>query len=326
MLKARFFQSVHSNILAATCRQKTNRHMAIIVKCAPSNISRSGERTANVRINSAQRGGPGEGIFVWTFETKGGCGLHMRGTVQAVDFSGGFTTLSILVSEEKPLRPLKNSMLAPHKNSSEEGPLQTLADKLLGYSLRGIRNLDAGEERYLDSFFLPTSRSHQSAHNADDRSLDRDIDDGVSHEIDRQRRQGARATRPQQAAFSRKLRRNYQNRCAVTGCVTSAALQAAHIRIRPDQDDNRSENGILLRSDIHALFDTYLITLSEDGTRLEVSPELADPGYAFLRTVIVRAPVKGPRPSSENISDHRCRFRKRQQSQSNNARRRSGTK
>lgn len=114
--------------------------------------------------------------------------------------------------------------------------------------------------------------------------------------------------RPDQRLFSETIRKNYRNKCAVTGCVTPAALEAAHIKTQKDSDDNNPDNGILLRSDIHCLFDRFLITLSEDGTKIETSPELTDPGYAALKTVTVARPVGGPPPSAENIRGHRRLF------------------
>lgn len=107
------------------------------------------------------------------------------------------------------------------------------------------------------------------------------------------------------------IRRNYRSKCAVTECVTSAALQAAHIRIQLGADDNGSANGILLRADIHALLDSLLITFTEDGKGIELSHELADESYAFLRGAVVARPDQGP-PSPENIRDHRNRFLTRQ--------------
>jgi len=130
--------------------------------------------------------------------------------------------------------------------------------------------------------------------------------------VARQKKLIEQATRPDQQRFSETIRGNYRGRCAVTGCVTAAALQAAHISIKSGldnsrEDDNSPANGILLRSDIHALFDRLLITLSEDGTRVEVSPQLTDPIYIGLKTVAVARPDKGP-PSVENIQEHRNRF------------------
>jgi hypothetical protein len=135
--------------------------------------------------------------------------------------------------------------------------------------------------------------------------------DEAAREVIRLKRITEQARRPGQGAFSEMIRRNYRSKCAVTECVTSAALQAAHIRIQPGLDDNGSANGVLLRADIHALLDGLLITFTEDGTGLEVSPELADQSYAFLRAAVVARPDQGS-PSAENIRQHRIRFLARQ--------------
>jgi hypothetical protein len=132
------------------------------------------------------------------------------------------------------------------------------------------------------------------------------VDEAVL-EVARQKKLIEQMRRPDQQLFSEKIRRNYRDKCAVTRCATPAALEAAHISIRNGQDDNSLANGILLRSDIHALFDRLLITLSEDGTRIEVSPQLTDPSYIGLKTVVVARPDTGP-PSAKNIREHRNRF------------------
>ena len=119
-------------------------------------------------------------------------------------------------------------------------------------------------------------------------------------------------TRPDQQEFRKQMLASYKGTCAVTKCVTSAALQAAHICAQKGADDNRPSNGILLRSDIHALFDAFLITLSEDGTRMEVSRELEDDqSYKFLQAAYVTRPDHTP-PSLENVLEHRKRFLERQ--------------
>jgi len=125
--------------------------------------------------------------------------------------------------------------------------------------------------------------------------------DEAGQEIARLKRLGKHATRPEQQQFSAMIRKHYQGRCAITGCMTSVALEAAHIRVEKDVDDNSPQNGLLLRADIHALFDALLITLSEDGTAVEISDSLIDPSYAFLRNAQVFQPETGARPSLINI-------------------------
>jgi hypothetical protein len=135
--------------------------------------------------------------------------------------------------------------------------------------------------------------------------------DEAAREIARLKRMAEQWIRPEQREFRNKIRICFQDRCAVTGCTTADVLEAAHISTKNGFDDNSESNGILLRSDIHLLFDRLLITLSEDGTKIEVSPELTDQGYLFLRDAEVARSVEGPL-SKEKIREHRNLFFERQ--------------
>ncbi|MFZ3199539.1 MAG: HNH endonuclease signature motif containing protein [Candidatus Acidiferrales bacterium] len=137
------------------------------------------------------------------------------------------------------------------------------------------------------------------------------LTDETAQEVARLKKMIEQLIRPDQRRFSEKVRKIYPKGCAVTGCVTPAALEAAHIKTQKGRDGNSPRNGILLRSDIHRLFDRFLITLSEDGTKIETSPELTDRGYTALKTVTVARPVGGPPPSAKNIREHRKRFLER---------------
>jgi hypothetical protein len=134
-------------------------------------------------------------------------------------------------------------------------------------------------------------------------------DEGAKKEVKRQQRLGKIASRPGQKRFSSKLRVVYGNTCAITGCRTTEALEAAHIRIDEEhqRDFDETSNGILLRADIHALFDAGLIALTMDGAALDVSEKLEDISYDFLRNVKVYRPKTGA-PSPENILHHRRRL------------------
>ncbi|WP_109122528.1 HNH endonuclease [Azospirillum sp. TSO22-1] len=126
--------------------------------------------------------------------------------------------------------------------------------------------------------------------------------------VERQKATGLR--RPEQERFRNMMLTHYRNRCAVTGAATRSALDAAHIRSLEGQDDNGSDNGILLRTDVHRLFDQHMITLSVDGLWIEVSPSLIDPHYAFLSGASVSRPFIGAPPSREKIAERRRQFHK----------------
>ncbi|WP_233559175.1 HNH endonuclease [Micromonospora radicis] len=47
----------------------------------------------------------------------------------------------------------------------------------------------------------------------------------------------------------------YGRRCAITGNKVQPVLQAGHIRPLPSGGEHRLDNGLLLKSDVHILFD-----------------------------------------------------------------------
>ena len=59
-----------------------------------------------------------------------------------------------------------------------------------------------------------------------------------------------------QGAFRILVTDIYGRRCAVTQERTLPALEAAHIRPYSDGGEHEAPNGLLLRRDIHSLFDT----------------------------------------------------------------------
>ena len=67
----------------------------------------------------------------------------------------------------------------------------------------------------------------------------------------------------------------YGRRCAVTGERIRPVLQAAHIRPLPAGGEHRLDNGLLLRSDVHTLYDQGYLAV-DPRRRLLVSPRLRD--------------------------------------------------
>lgn len=67
----------------------------------------------------------------------------------------------------------------------------------------------------------------------------------------------------------------YARRCAVTGEKTLPVLQAAHIKPVSRGGEHRVDNGLLLRSDLHTLFDLGYVTVTKDG-EFRVSSKLKE--------------------------------------------------
>lgn len=67
----------------------------------------------------------------------------------------------------------------------------------------------------------------------------------------------------------------YQKRCAITGERTVPVLEAAHIRPYALEGPHRVSNGLLLRSDLHTLFDRGYVTVTPELT-VEVSRRIKE--------------------------------------------------
>ncbi len=86
-----------------------------------------------------------------------------------------------------------------------------------------------------------------------------------------------------QPAFRRQLIAAYKGRCAITGCEVQAVLEAAHIVPYKGSKTNDPGNGLLLRADMHTLFDLRLVAVDVATMRLLVSPALAGTPYDDYR-------------------------------------------
>ncbi|WP_297492801.1 HNH endonuclease [Acidocella sp.] len=78
-----------------------------------------------------------------------------------------------------------------------------------------------------------------------------------------------------QGAFRVLVTDIYRRRCAVTLEKTLPALEAAHIRPYGDGGVHEARNGLLLRRDIHSLFDAGYVTVTPD-LRFEVSRRIRE--------------------------------------------------
>src|SRR5208282_2998948 len=100
----------------------------------------------------------------------------------------------------------------------------------------------------------------------------------------------------------------YGDRCLVTGCEVLAVLEAAHIRPYRGEDDNHPENGLLLRSDVHTLFDLDLLGIEPEALRVVLHSSVVTE-YGPFANVTLGCP-EDQRPSGEAL---RLRYKQFQQ-------------
>ncbi|HUR05844.1 MAG TPA: HNH endonuclease [Nonomuraea sp.] len=134
----------------------------------------------------------------------------------------------------------------------------------------------------------------------------------VQETLDLDHRYGEPTLRPVrlgQGTFRTKIIDAYERRCVVTDERTLPVLEAAHIKPYSRLGPHASDNGLLLRSDLHTLFDQGYLSVAPD-LRVLVSRtirEQFDNGrdYYALSGREVRLPAAGnPPPSREYLEWH----------------------
>jgi putative restriction endonuclease len=118
------------------------------------------------------------------------------------------------------------------------------------------------------------------------------------------------APRLGQGAFRVMVTDAYERRCVVTGERTLPVLEAAHIKPYALVGRHEISNGLLLRADLHKLFDLGYVTVSPHDLRLEVSARIHEQfengrEYYALHGRPIRGPRAGyPAPSREMLDWH----------------------
>lgn len=122
------------------------------------------------------------------------------------------------------------------------------------------------------------------------------------------RRQQEVTLRQGQPEFRERLLLAYDGRCAITGCSTAEALQAAHIEPYDGRATNKTSNGLLLRADLHTLFDKGLLWINADYS-VSFADEVTDSAYRRLAGRALTLPKHNvDRPSKAALRDHRQEF------------------
>jgi uncharacterized protein YjbI with pentapeptide repeats len=113
---------------------------------------------------------------------------------------------------------------------------------------------------------------------------------------ERKRTNVERVSRKDQGKFRNLLLDVFQGKCAITACNVERALDAAHIFPYRGQATDCAWNGILLRLDLHRLFDSYLLTIDPLSGQVYLEPSLMNT-YGVIANTKVCFPEE---PVSEN--------------------------
>ncbi|MET0527522.1 MAG: HNH endonuclease [Microvirga sp.] len=124
---------------------------------------------------------------------------------------------------------------------------------------------------------------------------------------DARRRTLAQIVQRQGQAQSREeLLSAYGSKCAISACPVCEVLEAAHIVPYKGPDTNKVGNGILLRADLHTLFDLGLISIDGETFQVVASPKLAGTPYASYEGQKISLPISScNQPSVAALDEHR---------------------
>lgn len=85
-----------------------------------------------------------------------------------------------------------------------------------------------------------------------------------------------------QRGFRDLLRKRYGEQCMITGLNLLDVLEAAHISPYRGVDDNHPDNGLLLRADLHTLFDLNLLGINPESLEIKFHPKVMETIYQKL--------------------------------------------
>lgn len=111
-------------------------------------------------------------------------------------------------------------------------------------------------------------------------AFDGSADPGAFEQED-ERQLRAISIRRGQREFRDRLLSAWKRRCVVTECRVEALLEAAHITPHSVEPNYRTSNGLLLRADIHTLYDLSLLSIDE-FMRVHLAPSLKYSEYKYL--------------------------------------------
>ncbi len=113
------------------------------------------------------------------------------------------------------------------------------------------------------------------------------------------------AQRRGQRSFRDSLISVYGRECAITGCSTLDVLEAAHIFPYRGPETNHPSNGLLLRADLHTLFDCGLLAIHPDEKTVIVASSVKDKEYRKLHGRRMKRPRnREKRPSKKALRLH----------------------
>ena len=227
----------------------------------------------------------GDALYVWTHEDKSfGNGRGLTARAMAGQVSVDDETLRI---------ELRNVQLLPHPfdfralaGKHEGGPLLSAMDGDRRLRCWNMSEDDRAEfDKLIETFGSAMAAAKAAAEEAYLTPLERALKDQAEEieEAEEERKTAIVKARPGQQRFREEAMRRHKNKCIMTGVSIREVLDAAHVIPHTGAPEFEvPENSLVLRRDIHALFDAHLIAIHPKSNEIVCSPSLVNTSYYKL--------------------------------------------
>jgi hypothetical protein len=242
-----------------------------------------GQKVSSRYDNTAGRAvEPSAALYIWTHEDKAfghGKGLTAKATAGRVSIDEGILQIE-----------LTDVRLLPHPFG-----FQTLGDKFESNKLltamganRHLRcwHMDPEDRNFfeglIETFGSAKAAAMAAAEAAYLTPLQRAIKEFAEEieQAEEERKTSIVKARPGQQRFREEAMRRHNGRCVVTGFSVAAVLDAAHVIPHTGAPEFEvPENSLVLRRDIHALFDAHLIAIHPKTGAIVCCPSMAGSKY-----------------------------------------------
>lgn len=113
----------------------------------------------------------------------------------------------------------------------------------------------------------------------------------------------AAVIRKGQPKFRKNLLDAYDHKCSISDHGPDSVLEAAHIIPHAKSGINKLSNGILLRAELHSLFDDNLLGIDPESHTVEINPILDGTPYHSIKGKILRPQIDGNYPCTNYLSE-----------------------
>lgn len=104
-----------------------------------------------------------------------------------------------------------------------------------------------------------------------------------------------------QGKFKKNMLKLYGSKCAISESTVTELLEAAHLHSYADSGDNSNSNGILLRVDLHRLFDGNLLRIEPDTLKVHVDKSLKNTEYHIFHGKKIADRINNSRLSFDSL-------------------------